>query len=104
MASSEHRVETIEKYIYPAVDRLFGESDGHKLQKSPDTALFGAESKLDSLDLVDFLMAVEERIEADTGKVVRIVNEKAMSQRNSPLRTFSTLAAYIDTLLAESAS
>jgi acyl carrier protein len=91
-----------EQYIYPAIDEIAAGLDpGHSLHKSPETNLFGAGAALDSLGLVNLIVAVEERIETGTGKGIRLVSEKAMSRRQSPFRTVSTLAEYIDELLRD---
>ncbi len=93
---------TVEQYIYPAIDEIAASMEpGHTLHKSPNTPLFGADAALDSLGLVNFVVAVEERVESGTGRSIRLVSEKAMSRRQSPFRTVSTLAEYIDELLSE---
>jgi acyl carrier protein len=101
---SANQSNIVERYIYPAIDELAASMDpGHALHKSPDTPLFGADAALDSLGLVNFVVAVEERVESGTGRTIRLVSEKAMSRRQSPFRTVSTLAEYIDELLSEEA-
>ena|ERR1700738_3677500 len=92
----------LEKIIYPVVDEtntLF--TAENRLGKSPEAALFGQGAPLNSLGLVTFIVAVEERIENETGKAVRLVSEEAMSRKNSPFLTLGRLAAYIDELLKE---
>jgi acyl carrier protein len=86
--------------IYAAVDevndRLPAEA---KLQKAPETRLFGRESSLDSLGLVNLVVAAEENLEQKFGVSVRLTDERAMSQRRSPFRSVETLASYIEDLL-----
>ncbi|MBI5267149.1 MAG: acyl carrier protein [candidate division Zixibacteria bacterium] len=99
---THHYTAIAERYIYPAIDEIAaGLEPGHTLHKTPDTNLFGDGAALDSLGLVNLIVAVEERIESGTGKGVRLVSEKAMSRRQSPFRTVSTLAEYIDELLRD---
>ena len=94
--------ETLENLIYPVVEE-FSQSlpKSTCFLKDPDTVVFGSEAALDSLSMISFIVALEERIEFETGITVRLVNEKAMSMRNSPFRTLNSLAIYIDELLAE---
>ena len=74
-----------------------------KITKSPDAPLFGAGGSLASFDLVMFVIEVEERIAAATGKAIRLSTPAAMSRRNSPFRTLGALAEYIDELVKEAA-
>jgi acyl carrier protein len=68
------------------------ELDGE--EPDADTELFGAEGLLDSVGLVALVVAVEERLADDLGMDVSLADEKALSQRQSPYRTVSSLAAY----------
>ena len=66
-----------------------------------ETVLFGKNGKLDSLDLVNLLVAIEQSIEDEYDITITIADEKAMSQERSPFRTIGTLADYIDTLISD---
>jgi D-alanine--poly(phosphoribitol) ligase subunit 2 len=60
----------------------------------PNTQLFGSGGNLDSLDLVRFLLLVEEAVQ-QTGRTVALTDEKAMSQRTSPFASVNSLAEYL---------
>ena len=93
-------MNTLEKILYPTIDStkdLF--RAGVTIAKTPEAQLYGPGSSLDSLELVNFIVAVEEKIEEVSGKTVRLVNEKAMSRKSSPFKTVGTLAEFIDELL-----
>jgi D-alanine--poly(phosphoribitol) ligase subunit 2 len=88
--------------IYRAVDDVNLQVDPNsRLDKSPQTILFGQSSKLDSFGLVSLIVAVEQGVQEDFGVAVAIADEKAFSQKNSPFRTIGSLAEYITTLLGE---
>jgi acyl carrier protein len=70
-----------------------------QINSSPDTVLFGEGGKLDSLGLVDFIVTVEETIEEICDRDVTVVDERAMSQDESPLRTIGTLTNYLKILI-----
>lgn len=72
-----------------------------QLEKSADTVLFGGEGKLDSLGLVTFIVAVEQKITETFNASLTLADEKAMSMRNSPFRTIGTLSEYIQQRLTE---
>ncbi len=69
------------------------------ITKTPETKLFGQESALDSLGLVNLITAIEERIENLTGTYYPIADENAFSQEISPFRSIETLANYIVTAI-----
>ena len=72
---------------------------GQQLKKSVDTVIFGGEGRLDSLGLVTFIVAVEQKIAETFGTSLTLADEKAMSQKNSPFRSIGALAGYIEQLL-----
>lgn len=94
--------EKVIQAILSAVDELNMQLPKEKqLEKSVNTVLFGSSSKLDSLGLVDLILATEQKIEEEFESIVTLANEKAMSQKKSPFRTIGTLAEYICFLLDE---
>lgn len=71
---------------------------------SVSTPLFGSQSVLDSLGLVNLIVGVEARIADETGEAITLADEKAMSQRNSPFRSVDALSDYVLALLNEQGS
>lgn len=88
--------------IYTVIDEL-NETlpEDLKLDKAPQTVLFGQGGKLDSLGLVNLVVAVEQQVGDTFGKPISITDERAMSERNSPFRSVDSLADYIARLLDE---
>lgn len=88
--------------IYASVDEINAlRAPADQVEKSPDTPLTGRESRLDSLGLVNFIVALEQAVEDATGVTVDLSDGRALAQENSPFRTIGTLAAYIGQLLEE---
>ncbi len=88
--------------IYRAIDDVNLQVDpASRLDKTPQTVLFGQSSKLDSFGLVSLIVAVEQGIQEEFGVAVTIADEKAFSQKNSPFRTIGSLSEYITLLLGE---
>lgn len=71
------------------------------IQTNEHTPLFGANSVLDSMGLVHVIVDIEARLR-EAGRPVSLISEQAMSQRNSPFRTVSTLSEFIATQQNES--
>ena len=90
----------VEKTIFSAIDdvnELLLPSQ--RLAKSPETALMGNESALDSLGLVNLIVATERRVEATFGVSLVLVDQESMSLKESPFRTISALVDYTKDLL-----
>jgi len=58
------------------------------------TPLLGEGAPIDSLGLVSVIVQVEESLRCVDGIDVTLVDEKAMSQRNSPFRSVGALSTY----------
>ena len=88
--------------IFETIDKFNNEySNEIQLEKSSHTALLGQGSKLDSLGLVNLIVAVEQNIEDKFDITITLADERAMSQEISPFRTVGSLADYIEMILVE---
>lgn len=94
--------ESVMRLIYQAIDEFnLQHPPEERLQKSAESVLFGPSGRLDSLGLVDLILAVEQKIAEELDVAVTLADEKAMSQKRSPFRTVGSLADYICHLLDE---
>jgi acyl carrier protein len=90
------------RIVYRAIDELNPQlPPERRLDKAPETVLFGRDGRLDSLGLVGLIVAIEQALEDELGASVTLADEKAMSQRSSPFRTVGTLGAYVRARLEE---
>lgn len=88
--------------IFDTIDEMNLELDSSdQIEKNEDTFIFGIDSALDSIGLVNFITIIEQKIEEETGKFITIADERAMSMENSPFRTVGTLKEYIELLINE---
>ncbi len=62
--------------------------------------LFGKGGALDSMGLLSLVVLLEERVNAATGKTIRLVSDQAFSESRSPFATVDTLADYVVELIA----
>ncbi len=93
------------KVIFEAIDEFNHElTEEQQLEKSANTVLFGKSGKLDSLGLVTFIVAVEEKLQEGFEVALTLADERAMSQEKSPFRTIGTLSNYVSLLLEEIAN
>lgn len=76
-------------------------SEDKHLSDDPDAILYGDGSQLDSIGLVNVVMALEAHVGDLTGQDVILASEAAMSRRNSPYRSLRALAKYAVEMSAE---
>jgi len=57
--------------------------------------LIGTTSVFDSMELVQFIVEVESLLDEEFEIEIELASEKAMSRRNSPFISISTLTEYI---------
>jgi D-alanine--poly(phosphoribitol) ligase subunit 2 len=90
------RHERIQSVVLTALDEVNQQlPPTNQFKLSADTVLFGRGGVLDSLGLVNLIVAVEQRLEDELGMTLVLADEKAMAQKNSPFRTVATLVDYI---------
>jgi acyl carrier protein len=70
------------------------------LSEGESAVLYGHQGVLDSLELVNFILLVEERILDATGAPITLAEDRAMSQFRSPFRSVGSVTDYIQTLAA----
>jgi len=88
------------KIVYEKIDEI-NELNGFNIPKEINAHLFGRDSQLDSLGLVNLIVSVEDSVNEVYNTSISIANEKAMSQKHSPFRSVDTLSDYIVLLINE---
>jgi len=92
--------ENIVAAIYRAVDWINGElPPDRQLIKARETRLLGSQSVLDSMHLVSLIVAIEREVEDIFGVTLTLVDERALSMKESPFRSIQSLADYIGILI-----
>jgi D-alanine--poly(phosphoribitol) ligase subunit 2 len=66
-----------------------------------EAPLFGADGVLDSMGLVQLVLALEDLADERFGIAVSLADRRAVSQTSSPFRTIGTLAAFLEMRLRE---
>lgn len=90
--------EQINQLVLKALQEM--DLDNNQTDFSTNTILYGEGGLLESIQLINFIVDVEQSIEKEFGRTLSIADEKAMSQKNSPFRTVETLCNYVNSLLA----
>ena len=71
-----------------------------RIENQPGTVIVGKGSSLDSLAIINFLTALEERVAVSTGHSVNLLNEDALTNPDGPLRTIALIERFISAQLA----
>jgi acyl carrier protein len=88
--------------IYAAVDEVNLDRDGKpELGRSLDTPIQGSGSELDSLGLINFVVAVEENVDREFGVPITLADDRALSLEPSPFESIGALAEYVGHLIRE---
>ncbi len=86
--------------LYSAIDELNEQlEEEDRIDKALDSPIMGAEAGLDSLTLVNLVVAIEQEVLAQTGQTVVLVDEDAMGADAHPFRNVSSLASHIERLI-----
>lgn len=95
-----HDKKEITKMVFEVIDdinELLPEEQ--QLKKHSNTVLFGKLGKLDSLGLVNLIVATEQKIEEKFNITITLADERAISKKHSPFNTIESFVNYIFLLL-----
>ena len=67
------------------------------------TSLMGSDSPFDSVDLVTFIVALEQTFEDDFNLSVTLADDRAMSQETSPFKSINSISDYIEMISKQKA-
>lgn len=73
--------------------------DEYKLELNENEKLLDSEGKIDSLDFVNLIGIIEDKIFEQFETSPSIVSEKAFSRKNSPFKDVSTITKYLVELM-----
>ena len=92
--------DAILKSVEAAIDQVnLGRRQDKRVGKTPATPLLGPGSALDSLGLVNLVVAVEEQMAERFGVEINLAGHAASSQEQHPLTSVDTLVRYIETVV-----
>ena len=91
-------INTIEKVVLDKIKEFVEDNDIDVDEVNSNTRLIGSTGIFDSMDLVSFIVELEEVIEYHFSLEVSLTNEKAMSRTTSPFINSLTLAKFIKEL------
>ena len=97
--SIENQVDQI---LFAAIEEINQQLPSNQTIKADkSTMLFGKDGVLDSLTLVNLIVAAEQKVQEILNIAITLADDRAMSQKNSPFKSVESLANYIVMLVKE---
>ena len=94
--------EKITQVIFNAIDDLNQLLPrDRRLEKSQETVLSGPVGGLDSLGLINLIVATEQKIQEELNVAISLADGKAMALPYNPFESIGTLAGYISVILKD---
>lgn len=88
--------------VYQVIDEMNEQFAGEKIiEKSENTLLYGKNSSLDSLELINFIVLTEQRFEEEYNVHLVLADERALQMRNNPFENIRSFVDYIEMLCDE---
>ena len=88
-----------QRLVFEAIDQVNQTLPAaRRLPKKPDTIVVGPGGHLDSLGLVTFVVALEEKLGDELSRSVQLLDESVLSNADGPFHTVSSLTEYLLTL------
>ena len=72
-----------------------------RIEPNNNIILMGQESPFDSVDLVTFIVSLEQNIEEEYSLEITLADDRAMSQEISPFKSIGSICDYIEKLVNE---
>jgi len=90
----------VSQAIFAAIEEVNRQlPKAQQLERSLDTVLIGPSGKLDSLGLINLIVAIEQKIEEAFEVSITLTNEMMQSQDDSPFESVRNLIGYVYLLL-----
>src|SRR5947209_8388070 len=87
--------ERVTSVVYGAIDELNEQfAEENRLEKAPETTLFGSAGRLDSVGFVNLIVLVEEKCQDEFGVSISLTDDLGTEDDNS----LKTVGSFIDHL------
>ncbi len=92
----------VEQILFAAIEEINEQLPSNQtIVADKSTLLFGRDGVLDSLTLVNLIVAAEQKVQETLNISITLADDRAMSQKNSPFKSVESLANYIVMLVKE---
>jgi len=89
--------------IYSVIDAVNLEKNkDDQISKTLDSVLSGPGSKLDSMDILNFIVNLEQKLEEAFSKEFNLFSEETLFENDNPLQSIEKLTVFIETQVSKS--
>ena len=97
--------EKIIQAIFEAINDINKQTPkDERLTKSADAKLYGGDGPLESLGLVNLIVATEQHLENVCGISISLAEEHVMDENENRFETVASMADFVETVYKESLS
>ena len=94
--------ERVRALVIDALRSVMGHrTDAQQLALGDEESVYGVAGVLDSLELVNLVIELEQRLEDEFSAVVTLADDRAVSQKQSPFRSVPSLVDLLVSRLDE---
>lgn len=84
------------RLVFEAIDQVNQQLPAaRRLAKQPDTIIVGPGGALDSLGIITFVIALEEKLGDELSRSVQLLDESMLSDADGPFHSVGSLAEYL---------
>ena len=88
-------LQNIKKIVVDSLVYVLDENDIKNITVDDNTDIFGSKSIIDSLQLINLIVKIEEDVYERTGKDIIVVDDEAIIIGNSPFQTVQSLSEFV---------
>ena len=88
-------LRNIKKIVVDSLVSVLDENDKKNISVHDNTEIFGSKSIIDSLQLINLIVKIEETVYDHSGKEIIVVDEEAIIIGDSPFQTVKSLSSFV---------
>ena len=89
------KLDSVKKIVIDGLNYVLIENDVKNVLVDENTEIFGSKSIIDSLQLINLIVKIEEDVYERTGKDIIVVDDEAIIIGNSPFQTVQSLSEFV---------
>jgi acyl carrier protein len=88
-------LQNIKKIVVDSLVSVLDENDIKNISVDDNSEIFGSRSIIDSLQLINLIVKIEEDVYDQSGKEIIVVDDEAIIIGNSPFQSVQSLAEFV---------
>ena len=89
------KLDSVKKIVIDGLNYVLIENDVKNILVDENTEIFGPKSIIDSLQLINLIVKIEEDVYDQSGKEIIVVDDEAIIIGNSPFQSVQSLAEFV---------